>query len=289
MLVNVTFWPGLTVPTDWFVNARADVERLTAGMIPVPVSATVCGDPGALSLMVMFPVRLPATVGANATEMLQFAATARVTPQVLLWTKSPVAVMPPTAIVSEAVPLLVNVRFWRGLTVPTNWLVNASTGGERIMAGAIPVPIRATVCGDPGALSVMVTLLVRLPANVGTNVTEMLQLAATASVAQVFPTKKSPVAAMPLIASEAVPLLVKVRFWVGLMVPTNWLVNTSAVSERLTAGAIPVPVRVTVCGEPGALSLIVTLPVLLPVIVGANVTEMLQLAATAKVGPQVLV
>ena len=44
----------------------------------------------------------------------------------------------------------------------------------------------------------------------------------------------------------AVPLLVIVIALPALLVPINWLPNASEVGLRVTAGAVPVPVRVTV-------------------------------------------
>jgi hypothetical protein len=46
----------------------------------------------------------------------------------------------------------------------------------------------------------------------------------------------------------------------------------------VAADPVPVPVKVTVCGLPAALSLIVTAPLLVPVAVGINVTLILQAA-----------
>lgn len=46
--------------------------------------------------------------------------------------------------------------------------------------------------------------------------------------------------------SVAVPLLVSVIALATLLVATNWLPNASEVGLRVTEGAIPVPVRVTV-------------------------------------------
>ena len=40
--------------------------------------------------------------------------------------------------------------------------------------------------------------------------------------------------------------------------PTTWLAKVRLVGERLTAGAVPVPVRLTLCGLPVALSVRVT-------------------------------
>jgi hypothetical protein len=52
---------------------------------------------------------------------------------------------------------------------------------------------------------------------------------------------------------------------------------------------IPEPVRVIVCGLPGASSVIVTVALLLPSAAGVKVTLMVQLAFAASVDPQVFV
>jgi len=49
-----------------------------------------------------------------------------------------------------------------------------------------------------------------------------------------------------------------------------------------------VPVRVIVCGEPTALSVMVTAAVFAPVDVGAKCPWIVQLAATARLAPQLL-
>ena len=52
---------------------------------------------------------------------------------------------------------------------------------------------------------------------------------------------------------------------------------------------MPVPVRLTMCGLPAALSVIVTAPVWVPVSVGVNLTLILQLDPAATDEPHVLV
>jgi hypothetical protein len=51
----------------------------------------------------------------------------------------------------------------------------------------------------------------------------------------------------------------------------------------------PVPVSVTICGLPSALSMMVTAPVLSPPAVGLNATLRVQLVLAATFGPQLLV
>ena len=59
--------------------------------------------------------------------------------------------------------------------------------------------------------------------------------------------------------------------------------------ERLTTGAVPVPVRLTDWVAGLALSVIVTAPVRVPAAVGLKVTLRVQLALAARLAPQVLV
>ena len=68
-------------------------ERLTTGAVPVPVRLTVWVAGLALSVIVTAPVRVPAAVGLKVTLRVQLALAARLEPQVLVWEKSPLAVM----------------------------------------------------------------------------------------------------------------------------------------------------------------------------------------------------
>jgi hypothetical protein len=52
---------------------------------------------------------------------------------------------------------------------------------------------------------------------------------------------------------------------------------------------VPVPLKATVCGDPVALSVIVSKPVWLPAAVGEKVTEMVQVAPVATLLPHVCV
>src|SRR6266566_2903572 len=91
-----------------------------------------------------------------------------------------------------------------------------------------PVPLRATDCGLPDALSVIVTLALRLPVAVGVKVTLMVQEAPAASVLEllghVLVWAKSPalvpVRAMLLMVRDPVPLLVSVTVCAALVALT---------------------------------------------------------------------
>jgi hypothetical protein len=65
--------------------------------------------------------------------------------------------------------------------------------------------------------------------------------------------------------------------------------RTLIVGGVVSGTAVPVPVNVMLCGLPVALSVTTKLPVRVPVADGVNVTFVVQLAAGARVAPQVVV
>src|SRR5664279_1611354 len=150
--------------------------------------------------------------------MLQFPPAATLAPQVFVCAKSPALVPVTTMLVIDraAVPVLLSVTGWAALVVPTFWLAKARLPEVSDTIGtAPPVPERVTVCGDPAALSVMVTDALRLPAALGVNITEMLQFPPAATLApQVLVCAKSPalvpVTTMLAIDRAAVPVLLSV-------------------------------------------------------------------------------
>jgi hypothetical protein len=88
--------------------------------------------------------------------------------------------------------------------------------GERLAAGAVPVPVRLALWGLPLALSAMLTEAARLPLADGVKVTLMVQLAPAATeLPQVLVWAKSlalvPVIVRLVILKLALPVLVRVR------------------------------------------------------------------------------
>ena len=65
--------------------------------------------------------------------------------------------------------------------MPTAWLAKVRLVGERLTAGAVPVPVRLTLCGLPVALSVTVRAALRVPLAAGVKVTLIVQLAPAAT------------------------------------------------------------------------------------------------------------
>src|SRR5260221_6023947 len=90
-------------------------KMAAGGVIPVPVKATVCGLPPALSVTETAPVREPAAVGVKVTEIVQVPAAATEAPQVFVWLKSPLAAI--VVIVRAADPVLVSVTTCAALAV----------------------------------------------------------------------------------------------------------------------------------------------------------------------------
>ncbi len=116
--------------------------------------------------------------------MVQDAPAVRVAGQLLVCAKTLglLPVMVTATEVSEAVPELVRVMLWVALVVATGW-VKLSVELESVTAEAMPVPARNRVWGEFGASSIRSTSAGREPATVGVKLTEMVQVAAGASVA----------------------------------------------------------------------------------------------------------
>ena len=96
------------MPTGCAGKVKEAGERLTSGVAtPVPVRLTVCVAGLALSVMVNEPLLEPLAVGVKATPKVQLALAARLEPQVLVWEKSPLALM--LVIVRLALPVFLSV------------------------------------------------------------------------------------------------------------------------------------------------------------------------------------
>src|SRR5579863_471196 len=125
------------------------------------------------------------------------------------------------------VPVLVKVTVCAGLVVPTSWLPKPRLGGERLTPGVAPNPVRGTVCGDPWASSIKISVAPRLPLTAGVNVTEIVQVAPFLAtlVPQLFVSVKSlglaPMIFTPPTASGRLPGLVRTTLWARLVVPTG--------------------------------------------------------------------
>jgi len=128
--------------------------------------------------MVSDPVRAPPAVGLKVTEIVQLAPASTLVPQVLVWEKSPLAVIPEMD--SEELPVLVRATDWEVLLFPDNWAEKVSEEGDKLAIGPAPVPLKLTVCvlpPTPLLLSAMVSVPVRVPGAVAVKVTLIVQFA----------------------------------------------------------------------------------------------------------------
>ena len=107
----------------------------------------------------------------------------------------------------------------------------------------MPVPDSGTVCGLFEALSVIVRFPVRAPNCVGVKVTLIVQFFPAASVLPqgfvLVVCAKSPLVAMLLMFSVAVPVLLSVTLFAGVVTPTTVLPNVREVGTRVTTGLPP--------------------------------------------------
>jgi len=116
----------------------------------------------------------------------------------------------------------------------------------------LPVPVKVTLCGLSGALSVKMTLPLRAPFCVGVKLTSIRQLAPGPRLVPlthgviflVFFTgtsAKSPVVAILPIVRVEEPELVAVTFFLPFVLPTRILPHFSEVGFRLMTGPPPCP------------------------------------------------
>ena len=143
-------------------------------------------------------------------------------------------------------------------------------------------------------MSEMLTAAVRVPAAVGVNVTLIVQLLfAATELPQVFVSAKSPglvpVMLRLVMLKLVLPVLLSFTLCAGLVAPTFSLAKVRHEGERLTWLERPVPVRLTVCGLPAALSEMLSVAVRVPAAAGVKVTLIAQLLFAATELPQVLV
>lgn len=294
--------PMIVVP-----KVRLDGEMVTVaplGFAPVPLRATDCGVPVALSATESDAVRVPAAIGLNSMETVQLALAASDVPQVLAEIENDdesVAVSFSDVRVTADVPVFFTVTTCAADVEPTVVEANVSVAGEseRVsVAGDVPVPEKATICGVPVALSATDKDAVSVAALAGLNSTETVQLALAASDAPqvlaeiAYDEGSVPVSVSDVRVTVAVPVFLMVTVCAAEVEPL--VVEGNAMlageSERVSvAGAVPVPERATVCGEPEALSATESDAVRVPVAAGLNSMETVQLALAARDAPQVFV
>ena len=148
--------------------------EVNAGLA-VAVSAMVCGEPGASSVIDKLAVRCPGPSGLKTREIVQLAAAETGDLQLLVSMKSEgfVPARDTAEICRIPVPEFVTVSVCAAPDVPSVIVGKEGSAGEMEipMPVAAPVPLRASVCGESGALSVNVRVAERKPGACGVNVT----------------------------------------------------------------------------------------------------------------------
>jgi uncharacterized protein YabE (DUF348 family) len=150
-----------------------------------------------------------------------------------------------------------------------------------------PVPVKVTVCGEPMALSAMFKVAVRVPVAAGVKVMLIWQLLPEVNElleAQVLALMANSDALVPLNVklvklTVAVPVLLIDIACALLVLPTLRAANVREPGLTLSVWVMfsPVPVKVTVCGEPVALSAMFNVAVRVPVAAGVKVMLIWQL------------
>src|SRR5579862_5023410 len=144
-----------------------------------------CGLPGALSVSTSVALAAPLEfthAGVNVAFIVQLAFTAIVTfaPRHASELMAKSAAFAPVMLTAEncsaPVPLFVVVIVTGELVVCTAWFPKLTLAGKIEIPACVAVPLMATVCGLPDALSAMLTIAVREPVAVGENVALTWQL-----------------------------------------------------------------------------------------------------------------
>ena len=175
VLVIVNDWAALVLWTTWLPKSIPVGVRLTPGTgggAPAPLRETVVVTPGALLTTERVALRGPRAAGVKVTLIvwLPFGGIVPPPPDAA---NSPVGVTETPLMTSGAAPLFVSVRLWAPLVVPTVWPLKLRLGGLMLMAGAagaMPLPLSATVIGLPAASLGMMRVVFRGPRAKGTNV-----------------------------------------------------------------------------------------------------------------------
>jgi hypothetical protein len=283
--VKVTFRVELVCPTVTVPKFSELVENVT-GAEPEPDRLTVCGLLEALSAKVRVPVAAPTAVGENVTPTWQRAPAARLVVQVLIETANGAAVV--MEVIDSATDCtLVRVTVLAELVAPTTVELKLKLFEDNV-TGALPLPLRFTVCGLVATSSVKVRVPVALPSAVGLNVTPTVQVAPAAIAPEqvLLAIANGPDTATPEMFRGTFWAFVSVSVCAELVAPTTVELKFNALGENVTARD-PAPLKETVCGLVSAESVKVRVPVADPNAGGVNVTLTVQVPEAATLVPQV--
>jgi hypothetical protein len=225
---------------------------------------------------VTFPVTFSDAVGLNETSSVVFCPETSVSGVVKPLSVKSFALTEISEIVKLTFPLFVIVTVLE-LDVPAFKLPNARLAGLAVSPAdaATPLPLRATVSDELGALLKMLMLPLTLPAVLGAKeaVNEALAPAAMlVGVLRPLTLKPFPLTVICETVNKAVPVFVMLKVC-DFVCPSVRLPKLKLDGETDIPACVPVPLNATVMlGFFGSLLAIVRLPVSLPAPVGLNVT-----------------
>jgi hypothetical protein len=175
---------SLSLPTLTLPKLRLDVLKDSSCVpaSPVPLNAIVYGELGALLVSEIEPVTAPAAPGANTTLNVVFELAGIVIGALRPEMLNPVPVTLACEITRLAVPLLVRLIVCE-LLVPVETFPKPAVLGIALICAWLPLPLKATLNGELGALLATEMLPVALPDVVGVNCAVKVVLCPAAIVA----------------------------------------------------------------------------------------------------------
>jgi len=252
-IVKLAVDPGFIV---WETGEPEAAPKLKfGGAVATPDKATVCGLPGALSLIIRFAVREPAAVGVKVTLTTQLPPADNELPHLLVWEKSELfaPVMLVSVMFSVAFPLFASVIADGLLLVPT------CSGEKFCRAGYVvrkapftPLPFTGIAKGLIGVLSVSVIVPDCEPTIVGEYVTVTAQLAPGLKlVPQSLVSAKFPEAAKLDISTLTLLGLLTVMIFGALVVPTPCEPKLSELGEIAWNETLSITATLSLTPDPG--------------------------------------
>ena len=135
VLLRVTVWAALVVPTGWLPKLRVVGDRFATGIVPVPVNGSTIGGLKLL-LTLRVPCLVPVVVGAKVTVAVHWLPTGSGAgeTQLSVSEKSPAALM---AVIFKLLSLLVVLvkAIEAEAVLPTLTPLKVSWAGEGVSAG----------------------------------------------------------------------------------------------------------------------------------------------------------
>jgi hypothetical protein len=200
----------LPVPT--LPKLTLDGVAAISAWAPVPLTATIVGEPGALSAIETLPETVPEDAGANCTSIVVFA------PALSVCGKTPLTVIPAPVAVAPDIEIIALLEFviviFCELLPPTLTLPKLKDNGATERPGCVPMPVSETASGEFEASLVTVNVPFAAPVACGANCIWTETVCPTATDPDgLAPTTENPVPEIAAweIFTAAVPVLVNVK------------------------------------------------------------------------------